>query len=54
MGPSRWSRGIADEATIHGILLRLDGKVTDSLASVGGFRETLKHCAQAANGIHDV
>jgi hypothetical protein len=37
--------------TMRGIVKRLDGKVNDSLASVAGFNESLKHCAAAANGV---
>ena len=39
------------EATIRGIVHRLDGKAKDSFASIRAFVETLKHCAEAANGI---
>ncbi len=39
------------EATIRGIIRRLDGKATDALASVVAFNESLKHCSAAANGV---
>jgi hypothetical protein len=37
------------QPTITGVLRRLDGKATDTLASVVAFQETLKKCAEAAN-----
>jgi hypothetical protein len=40
-----------DRATIAGIVHRLDGKAKDSLATVAGFEETMKRCAEAANGV---
>jgi hypothetical protein len=39
------------EATMRGIIRRLDGKATDALASVVAFNESLKHCSAAANGV---
>lgn len=43
---------VADhEATIRGIVHRLDGKAKDSLVTVVAFPEILKHCTAASNGI---
>src|SRR5262245_58162569 len=39
------------DATIRGIIHRLDGKAKDSLASVVAFNESLKHCADASKGV---
>ena len=37
-----------DEPTIRAIVKRLDGKATDTLASVVAFQETQKHCKESA------
>jgi hypothetical protein len=42
------------EATIRGMVHRLDGKAKDSLHGITAFDETLKHCAAAATERHHV